>query len=104
YAERARTELLRDRGIEQRAMAAKDDALFVVKTVNLTLHKPAFLDDELTIVTTPTVIRGASMHMQQKIYRDKELLADILVMIVCVNSSLKPRRIPETVKKVLDRK
>ncbi len=103
YAERARTELLRKHGVEQRALAASDDVLFVVKDVHLTLHKPAFLDDELTIATTPTVVRGASIHMEQKIFRGAELLADFSVMIVCVNAVLKPKRIPDSIKNIFSK-
>ena len=96
FAERARTEFLRDRGIEQSSLATKQKIVFVVRHAEIDLRKPARLDDLVDIHTTITQARGASLHMQQSIFCNKTLLAVVKVTIACVSTSLKPTKLPES--------
>src|SRR5471032_1200239 len=75
FAERARTEMLRQAGIHQSDLIKSDGVLFVVKTFTGDLKKPARLDDMLRIETTIQEIGGASFSLRQDFYREKELLA-----------------------------
>jgi acyl-CoA thioester hydrolase len=54
FAERARTELLRDLGILQSAMAADGGPVFTVRRVEADFIAPARLDDELEVRTWVT--------------------------------------------------
>ena len=92
FAERARTELLREAGIAQ----SDQDILFVVRNATLDLKQPARLDDMLTIHTTLLTLKGASFMLLQQIMRDETILATLEVTIACITPSFTPARIPPT--------
>ncbi|MFP3710910.1 YbgC/FadM family acyl-CoA thioesterase, partial [Paraburkholderia sp. SIMBA_009] len=48
FLERARTEWLRDLGVNQSGLAASEQRLFVVRSLDMSYRKPARLDDLLT--------------------------------------------------------
>ena len=99
FAERARTEMLRQLGVEQRSLAANHDILFIVRKAEIDLKSPARLDDELTIYTTIEETKPASLVMKQRICRDgngpEDELSVIRVKIACVNSAFKPTALPK---------
>jgi acyl-CoA thioester hydrolase len=102
FFERARTEWLRSRGLEQSNLQMQMDCIFVVAEVHLRYLAAARLDDLLT-VTVQVLERGkASLQLQQQAWRGDSLLVEGRVRIGCVQAStLKPRRIPEQVSAVL---
>ena len=102
FFERARTEWLRKRGLEQGELKAREDCIFVVADVHLQYRVPARLDD-LLIVTVEITEQGlASMQLLQQAWRDGTLLAVGRVRIGCVHAStLRPCRIPAQVGQLL---
>lgn len=101
FAERARTEALRSRNIEQTQLLAEQDMAFVVRQVTLDIKRPARLDDLLTITTQIRDIKGASITMRQTISRNEEMLAELEVQLATVNRSFAPKRVPEWLVKTL---
>lgn len=97
FAERARTELLRDYGIFQSAMAAAGGPVFAVRRVEADFIAPARLDDELEVRTWVTGLSGARIEMHQEIGRDDEDLVRLFVRIACVNDKGRASRIPKAV-------
>jgi acyl-CoA thioester hydrolase len=97
FAERARTELLRDFGISQRDMAAAGGPRFAVRHVEADFLIPARLDDELDVLTRVTVASGARVEMHQDIRRGTEDLARLKVRIACVNGRGRAVRLPTAV-------
>lgn len=95
YAERARTEWLRDKGINQSELAETHDVLFAVRDATLDIQKPARLDDLLTVETEVVEQRKASFKMVQRIKRDNVLLVQIGVKIACISAAFKPIKIPD---------
>lgn len=100
FAERARTDMLRDCGIIQSELTGKYGIFFVVRRAELDLQKPAKLDDMLTVETEVIKIGGASLSMKQVIKRNEsqEILAIINVLIACVSEKFRPTKIPSSVK------
>jgi acyl-CoA thioester hydrolase len=98
FAERARTELLRNIGLEQSELAAKDDILFVVRHVEMDLLKPARLDDLLDITTTVEKLGGASITMYQQITTGGNALVNVRVVVACVSTGMKVARLPEYIR------
>ena len=95
YAERARTEMLRAIGFENKAM--KDDLgiLFVVRGVKADYFKPAVLDDLLEVRTQIGELKNTNVVMRQSIYRDETLLFHADVRLVCITEEkMKPTRFP----------
>ena len=94
YAERARSELLRTIGIDQRALADETGLLFAVRRVEVDYLAPARLDDILEVVTTVTEARGASVTMSQDVRRAGETLVQLAVVVACVNVRGRATRFP----------
>ncbi len=66
FFERARTEWLRSRGVEQRAVRERTGGMFVVSDTRVRYHLPARLDDELFVTAWASETGRASMTIQQQ--------------------------------------
>lgn len=98
FAERARTEILRDLGIGQAALIASDGIGFVVRKCSIEYFKPAMLDDSLTIKTRLHDITKATITMHQVIERAGEKLVELEVFLAVINmKSGRACRMPETI-------
>ena len=102
FAERARTEMLRALGYGQKQMREKDGVLFVVRFLEAEYLKPAHLDDMLHIESCVESMSRTSMVLDQHIYREKDVLCKMKVVIICVSHAMKPVRIPEALKAKLE--
>jgi acyl-CoA thioester hydrolase len=103
FAERARTDLLRDLGVSHAEMMKRDGLVLVVRRCEIDYLKPAKLDDLLTVETDAAKIGGASIDLRQRVLRDNEVLADLKVLVVCIGQDGRPARIPDYVRGVLPR-
>lgn len=98
FIERARTEWLRQRGIEQQKLRAEHDVLFVVSEIDIRFLLPARLDDELSATIDAFTRRSASMTFSQCILRpaDGARIVEARVRAACIDGTdFKPRRIPD---------
>ena len=101
YAERARTEMLRDAGISQSVLVEEEKIAFVVRYVEVDLQKPARLDDLLDIETVLTEKKRASFLLEQCIYCNGTLLVTLRVKIVSVSlDQFRPTALPKSVEAV----
>ena len=97
FAERARTEMLRERGFDHRELDAKDGVAFAVRSCNADYLLPARLDDALEVRTRVTHIGGASLEADQDIARDDAILTRLKVRLACINRAGRPARIPAAI-------
>ncbi len=96
FMERARTDWLRAQGFEQTALADEHQIVLAVKQANIKYLKPAKLDDSLMVSAKITRIGSASITFNQQVSRDRELICDGEVRIVCLDTiTFKPKAIPE---------
>jgi acyl-CoA thioester hydrolase len=72
FAERARTEALRDMGIPHVELVERYNLMFVVRRAKLDYQRPARLDDSLVVLTTPVHVGGASMTLRQEFRKSGE--------------------------------
>jgi len=99
FLERARTEWLRDLGVNQSALAASEQRLFVVHSLDMSYRKPARLDDLLTIRSRITRLGRASIHFAQRAERNGELLAEGNIQVCCVDAiHMRPAELPADVR------
>ncbi len=98
FAERARTDLLRDLDISQVNLAKDPGIIFVVKTVEIDYLKPGRLDDLLNIETTITHIGKASIHFKQEVFANNQKLASMMIIVVCINHNFKPTPVPDYIR------
>lgn len=101
YAERARTEMLRDAGILQTELREKEGIFFVVRKVEMDLLKPARLDDLIEVHSSIEHSSGVTMSFHQEIICGEVTLATLHSLIVCVNTAMRPTRVPEHIKEKL---
>jgi acyl-CoA thioester hydrolase len=98
FAERARTEWLREKGYKQADLWDKQGIGFVVRKCNIEYFKPAFLDDILQIETSVVEKSSSSIKMQQIITKlnddsQKQTISTIEVLLVCINKQFRPQKI-----------
>lgn len=95
FAERARTEALRDLGIPHAEMMERFNLMFVVRHLQIDYLKPARLDDSLTVETSAQEVGGASVVLRQDVVGPSGQCAAMTVRLACVNPGEgKPGRIP----------
>jgi acyl-CoA thioester hydrolase len=101
FFERARTEWLRHLGIEQQALREATGGMFVVVETQLKYHRPAQLDDLLSVNASMLNKGRSSMVIAQQAWRQATtpvLLCEGSIRIGWVQAStLKPERIPTSI-------
>jgi acyl-CoA thioester hydrolase len=103
FAERARTDMLRDLGISHAEMIKRDGLVLVVRRCEIDYRKPARLDDLLTVETRIAKLGGASVEIEQSVLRDNDVLAELKVLVVCIDRDGRPARIPDYARAALPR-
>lgn len=95
FAERARTEALRDLGIPHAEMMERFNLMFVVRHLQIAYLRPARLDDSLTVETSAQEVGGATVMLRQDVIGPRGTCAEMTVRLACVNpGEAKPGRIP----------
>ncbi len=104
FFERGRTEWLRRLGVNQSELAAREQRMFVVKTVEIQYRKPARLDDLLTVHSKITRLGHASIDFQQSATCGGELLCESTIKVCSVNTStLRPAALPRELRTLLEK-
>lgn len=97
FAERARTEMMRLFGLEHSRLMAGDDGLaFAVRRAEADFRRPARLDDLLQVRSRVIALGGATIDMEQVVYRPSDDL-DLVLMrlqLACVQRNGRPARVP----------
>lgn len=98
FFERARTEMLRNKGINQQSMLAENLG-FVVRSMTIDFIKGAKLDDLLEVETQLIEMKRASLTFQQRLVDSQgNLLCGAKVLIACVDTSkMKPIALPKSI-------
>ena len=94
YMERARSDMLRAAGIDQRAAMEAGVGVYAVAGVNIRYLRPARLGDDLVVVSTVEQVRAASVLIHQQVMRGAEPLADARVTAAFLGPDDRPRRQP----------
>ena len=93
FIERARTEFVRNQGLDQGAM--RDAGMvFVVTRIEADYLAPARFEDDLTVVTKPISISGVRMVLSQDVVRGDQILFRSRVTIAAMTLQGKPLRLP----------
>ncbi len=94
FLERARSDLLRSLGIDQRAAIESGEGVYAVAELHIKYCSPARLQDELIVASNIQEIRGASCVIAQKILRGNTILAEATVTAAFLSPAGRPRRQP----------
>lgn len=96
YLEEARTEFLRERGIDLGAWSARGN-WFVVRKVDIDYTSPARYGDTLDIFSQITKRKNASLEFFQEIKCGETLLVSAKTVLVFVDLAFHPTPIPEEI-------
>ena len=94
WFERARSDVLRLLGIDQRAAADAGEGFYTVAEIALRYAAPARLDDTVVIETRAIEVGAASVRLNQRALRAGELLAEGTLRLGFVTPTGRPRRQP----------
>lgn len=94
FAERARTDMLRDFGFDHTHLLQQDRVAFVVRNMFVDFRLPARLDDLLHVETRVKELRGASMSLEQQICRNDIDLVRITLKLACITADGRATRMP----------
>ena len=110
YFERARTEWLRARGVEQRQLQQDTGCIFVVSDVQLKYLRSARLDDQLLVTAHVTEMGRSSFTIQQEAWLVTDQTPNTAPVVLCSGSvrigwingqTSKPARMPPDLQKAL---
>ncbi|NJO67672.1 MAG: tol-pal system-associated acyl-CoA thioesterase [Rhodospirillales bacterium] len=103
FAERARTDMLRDLGFDHTRLLAEDGIAMVVRRLSADYRQPARLDDLLRVETRIRTLRGASMDLDQTIRRNGIDLVRISLKLACITADGRATRVPPALHTVFGR-
>lgn len=79
FMERARSDMLRCAGIDQRAAIESGDGVYVVAEANIKYRASAKLDDDLVVLSEVRAVRAASCLIHQRVMRGHDILTDATI-------------------------
>lgn len=101
FLEEARTEFLEQKGISVKELA-KQDSLFVVARQEIDYRLPAFYGDILQIDTYISKVKRASIEFDYKIKnQNNQVVSEAKTILVFIDKNLKPKSIPEEIRKLI---
>ena len=98
FIERARTEFVRARGVDQTALKAAEGIVFAVRHLEADYLSPAKFDDELVVETSVEAMTGVRIVLRQTVLRDGEALFSALVTLVALTETGQPARLPANIR------
>ncbi|SFJ71738.1 tol-pal system-associated acyl-CoA thioesterase [Celeribacter neptunius] len=101
FIERARTEWVRDLGVDQVKLKEEEGVVFAVRRVEADYLSPAKFDDDLTVETALEAMTGARIVLAQVVKRGEELLFTSQVTLVALTATGHPARLPAVLRRNL---
>lgn len=101
FIERARSEWLRDLGIDQRALK-EAGMVFAVHRIEADYLTPARFDDLLEVATRYLRATPARLVLEQEVRRDGTPLFRAVVTIAAIADSGRPARLPPALRSALE--
>ena len=101
FAERGRTEFLREVGLSHGDALRIYGVGFAVRRCNADYRVPAVLDDLLEVETRLESVTGARIEMTQTIRRGDTVLVAIEVTLAMINGEGRPMRIPPAMREAI---
>jgi len=98
FIERARSEWVRELGIDQVQMKA-DGLVFAVRRIEADYLAPAKYDDELVVHTTMEPGSGARLVVKQEVKCGEAVLFSAIVTIICMTQGGTVARLPAAIRR-----
>jgi acyl-CoA thioester hydrolase len=95
FMERARSDMLRAAGIDQRAAHEAGEGTYAITHCDIRYRAPARLEDDLLIVSRVMDTKAVSCVIQQRVMRGPLLVAEADVTAAFLSPRGKPKRQPQ---------
>ena len=102
FLERARTEMIFSLGLSNRKLLDDYKILIIVKSCKIEYKKPLMLEDLIVVKSKIKSISKSSFIMEQLIEKNGTLASESEIVLVTVNVSGKPVKIPDVLLKKLN--
>ena len=103
FMERARSDMLRAVGIDQRAALERGEGVYAVAEAHIKYRASARLDDELVVVSRVLEVRAASCVIHKRVMRRQEILTDATVTAAFLTREGRPKRQPRDWVEIFER-
>ncbi|HEY0012310.1 MAG TPA: YbgC/FadM family acyl-CoA thioesterase [Allosphingosinicella sp.] len=103
FMERARSDMLRAVGIDQRAAMEAGEGVYAVADVSIRYRGSAKLEDALVVVSEVVQVRAAACVIHQRVMRGEEILTDARVTAAFITNEGRPKRQPRAWTEVFER-
>ena len=94
YMERARSDMLRVAGIDQRAAKETGEGVYAVADIAIRYRRPARLDDDLVVRSQVARVSVARCVIGQSVWRGDTQLTEGEVVVALLDPEGKPKRQP----------
>lgn len=101
FMERARSEMLRNLGVDQKEMLEYnkvEDVSFVVRRAEIDFNQPAEFDDHLLVRSEIIKLGGASLLIKQDIMKKDKVLVSGEIKIAAIGIDGKPKKISKKLR------
>ncbi|MEW4467614.1 YbgC/FadM family acyl-CoA thioesterase [Parasphingorhabdus sp. JC815] len=95
FMERARSDMLHQLGIDQRAAFEAGDGAYAVVDLHIKYIAPARFQDNLVVISTVKKLRKASVEIEQTIMRGDDRITSARVQAAFLTPAGRPRRQPD---------
>lgn len=95
FMERARSDMMRLAGVDQRGAMERGDGNYVVYEMTIRYRAPARLDDELVVVSRVGNMKGAQCVVHQRVMRGADIVAEADVSVALIGPDGRPKRQPQ---------
>lgn len=99
FCERARSEMVREAGVDQAAMRA-GGLVFAVARMDCRFLRPARYDDLLEVRTRVARVTAARLDLAQQVARGDAVVFEAEVTVACIDAGGRPRRLPRAVSRL----
>jgi acyl-CoA thioester hydrolase len=103
FMERARSDMLRAVGVDQRGAMDAGEGVYAVAQVEIKYRSPARLDDALVVVSRVLEVRAATVLIHQRVMRGDEVLTDATVTAAFLSLEGRPKRQPRAWVELFER-
>ena len=103
FMERARSDMLRSVGIDQRSVMEAGEGVYAVADLTIRYRGSARLDDDLVVLSEVRQVRAAACVIQQRVMRGDELLTDATVTAAFITNEGRPKRQPRAWVEIFER-
>ncbi len=102
FIERARTEWVREKGVDQSVLKDGYGVVFAVRRIEADYLSPARFGDDLIVETRLSSHSGARIALVQNVFRDGETLFAAKVTLVALTEGGRAVRFPAEVRRLLE--